>query len=89
MERVKEEINNVVDNDRKADDELPSDVLARLSLEEWETRFPMIQACMRETMRLQPMGTTFRRNISGKGIQIGDEVIPNQAFAVRLFPHAS
>jgi len=36
--------------------------------------------CLKDSIRLQLLGAGFRRNISGKDIQLGNEVIPNGAF---------
>lgn len=36
--------------------------------------------CLRDSIRLQALGTAFRRNISGRDVVVGDEVIPNGAF---------
>ncbi|EON68791.1 hypothetical protein W97_08049 [Coniosporium apollinis CBS 100218] len=55
--------------------------LASLSLEAWETEFPLLDMCLRDSIRLQLLGTAFRRNVSGHAIKIGTEVIPNGAFA--------
>jgi hypothetical protein len=44
----------------------------------------MIDLSLRESIRFQLVGTAFRRNISGQDIPIGDEIIPNGAFVVRL-----
>lgn len=54
--------------------------LAGLSLEAWETEFPLLDMCLRDSIRLQALGTAFRRNVSGHAIKIGTEVIPNGAF---------
>ncbi|KAI3391020.1 hypothetical protein diail_8115 [Diaporthe ilicicola] len=59
------------------------DVLASLTLQEWESEFPIIGNCLRETLRLCLPGTVFRRNASGADVPIGDsgEVIPKCAYA--------
>ncbi|KAI4931311.1 hypothetical protein J4E85_003901 [Alternaria conjuncta] len=50
--------------------------------EAWEAEFPVIDMCLRDSLRLNLLGTAFRRNISGKNIPTGngDEVIPPGAF---------
>ncbi|KAF2019854.1 cytochrome P450 6A1 [Aaosphaeria arxii CBS 175.79] len=51
-------------------------------LEAWEAEFPLIDMCLRDSIRLNLLGTAFRKNISGKPIPTGhgDEVIPPDAF---------
>ncbi|KAI4694749.1 hypothetical protein J4E81_006348 [Alternaria sp. BMP 2799] len=51
-------------------------------VEAWEGEFPVIDMCLRDSLRLNLLGTAFRRNISGKNIPTGngDEVIPPGAF---------
>ena len=65
------------------DPKLPiMDQLAQLPIEAWEQEFPLIDLCLRESIRLQLLGTAFRKNISGKSIPTGksDEIIPPGAF---------
>lgn len=56
--------------------------LNQLPLGAWEQGFPLIDMCLRESIRIQLLGTTFRKNISGRSIPTGtgDEVIPPGAF---------
>lgn len=42
--------------------------------------FPFLDLCLRDSIRLQALGSFFRRNISGRDVIVGDEVIPNGAF---------
>ncbi|KAH7409853.1 cytochrome P450 6A1 [Phaeosphaeria sp. MPI-PUGE-AT-0046c] len=51
-------------------------------LEAWESEFPAIDLCLRDSIRLNLLGTAMRRNISGKSLPTGngDEVIPPGAF---------
>ncbi|KAF2822855.1 cytochrome P450 [Ophiobolus disseminans] len=51
-------------------------------LEAWEAEFPIVDMCLRDSIRLNLLGTAMRRNISGKAIPTGngDEVIPPDAF---------
>lgn len=58
------------------------DQLAQLPIETWEQEFPIIDMCLRESIRIQALGTIFRKNISGRPIPTGngDEVIPPNAF---------
>lgn len=51
--------------------------------EAWENDFPVIDMCLRETIRLHMVGAAFRKNTSGQDIAIdkdGKEVIPNDTF---------
>jgi sterol 14-demethylase len=51
-------------------------------LEAWEVEFPVVDMCLRDSIRLNLLGTAMRRNISGKAIPTGNgnEVIPPGAF---------
>ncbi|CBY02103.1 similar to cytochrome P450 [Plenodomus lingam JN3] len=53
-----------------------------IPLDAWENEFPVIDLCLRDSIRLNLLGTALRRNISGKPIPTGtgDEVIPPGAF---------
>lgn len=59
-----------------------SDQLSYVPLEAWETGFPVLDLCLRESIRLNLPGTAFRQNISGRDIKIGDEVIPDGHYVV-------
>ncbi|KAI5458580.1 cytochrome P450 6A1 [Mariannaea sp. PMI_226] len=59
--------------------------LASLPLEAWETEFPTIEVCLRECIRLTATGATFRRNISGHDIEVGNEVVPKDAYVAYPF----
>lgn len=56
------------------------DQLTSLPIEIWETGFPIIDICLRESIRLQSNNMAMRQNISGKDIRIADILIPNGAF---------
>ena len=56
------------------------DQLSNVPVEAWETEFEVLDFCLRDSIRIQLLGTAFRRNISGKDVQIGNEVIPPGAF---------
>ncbi|TVY34155.1 Sterol 14-demethylase [Lachnellula subtilissima] len=57
------------------------DQLSTLILETWESSFPTIDLCLKETIRLQLLGSAFRKNISGRELSLGNgEVIPPGAF---------
>ncbi|KAJ4292413.1 hypothetical protein N0V90_009075 [Kalmusia sp. IMI 367209] len=59
--------------------------LASVPLEAWESQFPTIDVCLRECIRLTATGATFRRNTSGHDIQVGDEVVPKDAYVAYPF----
>jgi cytochrome P450 len=56
------------------------DQLPNIPVEAWESDFRVLDACLRDSIRLQLLGTAFRRNVSGKDLHVGDEVVPNGAF---------
>ena len=47
-----------------------ADKLARIPLQTWETRFPVLDACLRETIRMQTIGVVCRKNTSGHAIPL-------------------
>lgn len=59
--------------------------LASLPLEAWESELPTIEVCLRECIRLTATGATFRQNTSGQDIQIGDEIVPKDAYVAYHF----
>lgn len=61
------------------------DRLGKLPLEAWETGFPIVDICLKDSIRLQALGTGFRKNISGKPLQIGTQILPEDAFLVYHF----
>ncbi|UNI13243.1 hypothetical protein JDV02_000001 [Purpureocillium takamizusanense] len=83
-ERLRREVDEVVLKHRISRYETAADVLSRLSIREWEHEFPLIELGLRDSIRIVMTGASFRKNISGGGIRIGDsdEMIPNNAFAV-------
>ena len=47
------------------------------------TEFPLIDMCLKDSIRLQLCGTAFRKNMSGQDIPLnkaGTEVVPKDAF---------
>lgn len=59
--------------------------LLSVPLKAWETELPVMDLCVKETIRLHfQIPTLVRKNISGEGIEIpGDkEVIPKDAIVV-------
>jgi cytochrome P450 len=56
--------------------------LDQVPREAWENEFPLIELCLRDSIRLNALGTAFRRNVSGQALPTGNgnEVIPPGAF---------
>ncbi|KZM19034.1 Sterol 14-alpha-demethylase [Ascochyta rabiei] len=50
-------------------------------LEAWETDFPIVDLCLKDSIRINLLGTAFRKNISGQPLPTGKgmEVIPPNA----------
>lgn len=59
--------------------------LSTLSLETWETKFPFIDKCLKESIRHMLQGSSLRKNISSKPLKVGDAVIPPNGIAVWRF----
>ncbi|KAI5920084.1 cytochrome P450 6A1 [Camillea tinctor] len=86
LARVRGEVDGVVARHRRSAAQSAADVLDTLTIDEWESEFPLVDLCLRESIRLSMAGTAFRKNMSGHDIPIGStgEVIPNGAFAAYL-----
>lgn len=86
MARLREEVDGVIARHRVSGSQSRADVLGTLTIEEWEAEFPLIDLALRETIRFCLPGATFRKNMSGRDIPIGDsgEVIPDGAYAIYL-----
>ena len=84
--KLQEEVDGVVAAHRQSPEQSAAEVLSTLSLQEWESSFPMIDICQRETIRHQMVGTAFRKNASNIDIPIGKtgEIIPKGSFAVHI-----
>ncbi|GAB0141387.1 hypothetical protein EsHS_00001984 [Epichloe bromicola] len=83
-QKIRDEVDASIAKHRCSDEETRADVLSRLTLAECEQEFPLIGLCLRESIRLTMPGSTFRKNISGKDVKIGnsEEVIPKDCFAI-------
>ncbi|KAF8855280.1 cytochrome P450 [Acephala macrosclerotiorum] len=52
------------------------DQLAEVPFGAWESEFPLIDLCLKDSIRIQALGTAFRMNVTSKAIPVGDgEVI--------------
>ncbi|KAI1424707.1 cytochrome P450 [Xylaria sp. FL1777] len=89
QEKCRAEADLVISTHRKTPTHARDDVLDTMSLHLWESSFPVLYACLQETLRLTSTGTFFRKNVSGSDIPIGDtgEVIPNGSYAAYLPDH--
>lgn len=84
-DRVFAEVNAAA-NKYSSDQNLPlKDRLMSLPIEAWEHEFPLIDACLKDTIRLQLPGCACRKNISGSDIPLSSgEVIPKDAYVTYL-----
>ncbi|KAK3326234.1 cytochrome P450 6A1 [Apodospora peruviana] len=80
--QLRDEVDGVVKKHRKSPEQSGTDVLAGLTMADWESDFPLIDLALRETIRLQMVGAAFRKNISGKDYSIGKtgEVVPEDSY---------
>ncbi|RYO88763.1 hypothetical protein DL766_005187 [Monosporascus sp. MC13-8B] len=83
LARVREEVDAAVARHRREESQTPADVLSTLTVDDWESEFPLIDLCLRESIRMNLPGTAFRKNVSSRDIPVGSagEVIPAGAFA--------
>lgn len=83
LARVRDEVDAAVARHRLEESQTPADVLSKLTVDDWESEFPLIDLCLRESIRMTLPGTAFRKNTSGRDIPVGNtgEVIPAGAFA--------
>ena len=81
MAKAREELENV--SLRYCDKSVPLvERLAQLPVEAWENDFKFLDLCLKDSIRLNLLGTAFRRNI-GPDIKLATgEVIPTGAFLV-------
>lgn len=84
LERVRTETEEVA-NRWCADKSLPlKERLMQVPIEAWEGEFPMVDLCLKDSIRLQLHGTAFRRNISNEDVVINKatgESIPPGMYA--------
>lgn len=84
LEKCRDEVRTVAAKYAKNPNAPLRHQLDDIPLEAWESEFPVGDLCLREAIRLNLLGTAFRRNVSGKPIPTGNgnEVIPPDAFVV-------
>ncbi|RSL46097.1 hypothetical protein CEP54_014003 [Fusarium duplospermum] len=82
--KLRAEVDQVILKYRHSPDEGVAEVLQRLELKDWEREFPLFELILKETMRFTMAGQIVRKNISNKGVPVGDTefVIPQNSFAV-------
>ncbi|KAK4209371.1 cytochrome P450 [Rhypophila decipiens] len=90
-DRVRNEVDAVIARQReKNSDKTPVpviDILRQLPMDAWEKEFPSIDLALRESIRLNMAGVSFRENISSQNVVIqpghgSGEVIPPNVYAV-------
>lgn len=85
--RVQAEVDGVLARHRASPEQTVAQIFAALTVDEWEAEFPSIDLVLRECIRLQLVGTAFRRNVSDHDVVISkatNEIIPKDAFAMYL-----
>lgn len=80
------EVDSTVASHRTSSTQTSAEILATLTINEWETEFPMLDLCLRECIRLQLVGVGFRKNVSGRDLLLGKtgEAIPTDAAVIYL-----
>ena len=82
MARAREEVTAIAQNYNTDSKSSLEDQLSNIPVEAWETEFNFLDSCLKDSIRLQLLGTAFRQNITKENIQIGDEIVPPGAFLV-------
>ncbi|KAF7942921.1 uncharacterized protein EAE97_006375 [Botrytis byssoidea] len=83
--RVRAEIDAVL-NKYAPDRSLPlRQRFEAIPIEAWESEFHLLDCCLKDSIRLQLLGTMYRRNIGTEDVKIGNELIPSGAFLVCVY----
>jgi hypothetical protein len=85
MASAREEVAAVAQKHNRDSKSSLVDQLANIPVDGWETEFKFLDCCLKDSIRLQLLGTAFRRNIGGQDVRIGDEIIPPGAFLVSIW----
>ncbi|KJY00418.1 cytochrome p450 6a1 like protein [Zymoseptoria brevis] len=88
---IQGEVDRVVRECNMADStQGPAEVFAQMTAEDWDTRFPFLELCLKETIRFRVPTAAMRQNLGESALQIGNtgEEIPKDWFAVYLFDEA-
>lgn len=85
LARVRNEISEVVSRHKK-DRDSADQALRSLDVRAWEHEFPLLRACLLESVRLAALLLLVRKNIGAFDVPIGDtgEVIPPGAYVVSV-----
>jgi len=85
MGRLRNEVDEVIAKRRRTATQSRADVLDTLTVEDWESAFPVADLCLRECIRFALPGAAFRKNVTGHDIKIdGQQAIPDGAFVTYL-----
>ncbi|WPG98355.1 Hypothetical protein R9X50_00114400 [Acrodontium crateriforme] len=82
--KVRDEVESVANKYAPDSTEPLKERLMKVPMEGWDHDFPVIDLCLRESIRLQLFGTAFRRNVTNQPIPLdpeGKEVIPPGQYA--------
>ncbi|KAM3445494.1 hypothetical protein NHJ13734_000407 [Beauveria thailandica] len=82
--KVQAEVDAFIARHRRTAAESVLDILQRIPYHDWDTQLPVIDVCLRETLRINLYGPAIRKNISDEDVIIPgtDQVVPKKAFAV-------
>jgi sterol 14-demethylase len=82
-DRCREEVDRATTKQRASAGQSASDILDTLTLDDWESEFPILRNSLRGAVRVALAGALFRRNTSGGDIAIGEtgEVVPDGSYA--------
>lgn len=89
--RVREEVDTVIASQRQltgAEDATALQILQQMSMESWEKDFPLVDLALRESIRLNMAGVSFRLNIASENVEIAGgskEIIPPRTYAVCIW----
>ncbi|KAM3544536.1 hypothetical protein ARSEF1564_002519 [Beauveria bassiana] len=81
--KVQAEVDVFIARHRRTAAESIFDILQRIPYHDWDTQLPVIDMCLRETLRINLYGPAIRKNISDEDVIIPgtDQVVPSKAFA--------
>jgi cytochrome P450 len=82
MSKVREEVTTVAAKHSKDPKASLVDQLSSLPIEVWETEFPMLELCLRDSIRLQLVGTAMRKNVTGHDVKIGNAIVPHGTYVM-------
>ncbi|SMR43777.1 unnamed protein product [Zymoseptoria tritici ST99CH_3D1] len=89
--KIQDEVDQVLQKwDGAGSRHSPFEVFGQMRAEDWETSFPLLELCLKETIRFQVPTAAIRQNLGDVDLPIGNtgEIIPKDWFAVYLFDEA-